>query len=230
MKNTVLHTKTTFSKSLNWILYIKNYEIQRKRCLSSTYTNLYHYAGNNPVSYTDPNGCWTDKMKTAVENAVALDKTYTHGTWNAETQKTEDAWDCDVFVEYIVNSKDSGASLPASFKTASETDVPTHLIDMKDDLKDAPEKGTNIVFHGGNHAMLLGLNDDGTVDVTHISSTNTNKKATNIHWGSLKLFETHWKKQGNGELKYVPLRDYVATKNNQNTVPNVNDENKGVGK
>ena len=56
MKNTVLHTKTTFSKSLNWILYIKNYEIQRKRCLSSTYNNLYHYAGNSPVCYTDPTG------------------------------------------------------------------------------------------------------------------------------------------------------------------------------
>ena len=192
--------------------------------------HLYHYAGNNPVKYVDPDGRWTDKMKAAVDAAVGLGKTYTHGTWNPETKKTEGAWDCDVFVQYIINLEKSGASLPSSFKEATETNVATHLTNMKDDLKDAPEKGTNIVFHGGNHAMLLGLNDDGSVDVTHISSTNEGKKASNIRWTSLKAFEDHWKKQGNGELKYVPLNDYITPQTESTSIPNVNDENKGSGK
>lgn len=169
---------------------------------------------------------WTDKMKIAVENALALDKTYTHGTWNNETKITENAWDCDVFVEYIINDKDSGASLPPTFKTASETTVANHLKNMKDELKKSPEKGSNIVFHGGNHAMLLGLNDDGSVDVVHISSSNKEKKAFESHWKTLADFENHWKKQGNGDLRYVPLNDYVPFSNNssnKNTV-NVNEE------
>ena len=76
MKNTVLHTKTTFSKSLNWILYIKNYEIQRKRCLSATYNNLYHYAGNNPVKYTDPTGMMDETIEDLGHDVTKLPNLY----------------------------------------------------------------------------------------------------------------------------------------------------------
>ena len=74
MKDAVLHTKTTFSKPLSWISYSKNYEIRQKRCLSSTYNNLYHYAGNNPVKYTDPNGCFDVDEETKTITADLSDK------------------------------------------------------------------------------------------------------------------------------------------------------------
>ena len=51
-----LNQKSTFSAPVSWISYHKNYEIQQKRALRPTYGNLYHYAGNNPVKYTDPDG------------------------------------------------------------------------------------------------------------------------------------------------------------------------------
>ena len=181
------------------------------------------------MRYVDPDGRWTESMKNAVKNAVKLEKTYTHGTWNNETKTTENAWDCDVFVEYIINDKDSGASLPTTFKTASETTVANHLKNMKDELKKSPEKGSNIVFHGGNHAMLLGVNDDGSVDAVHISSSNKDKKAFESHWKTLADFENHWKKQGNGDLKYVSLNDYVPPINNSSNKITKN-ENEESGK
>lgn len=181
------------------------------------------------MRYVDPDGRWTESMKNAVKNAVKLEKTYTHGTWNNQTKTTENAWDCDVFVEYIINDKESGASLPTTFKTASETTVANHLKNMKDELKKSPEKGSNIVFHGGNHAMLLGVNDDGSVDAVHISSSNKDKKTFESHWKTLADFENHWKKQGNGDLKYVPLNDYVPFSNNNSNKITKN-ENEESGK
>lgn len=56
MKMINLTQKSTFSAPVSWISYHKNYEIQQKRALSPTYGNLYHYAGNNPVKYIDPDG------------------------------------------------------------------------------------------------------------------------------------------------------------------------------
>ena len=77
MKDAVLHTKTTFSKPLSWISYSKNYEIRQKRCLSSTYNNLYHYAANNPVKYTDPDGREDDYAEDVVRTVVETNDSFT---------------------------------------------------------------------------------------------------------------------------------------------------------
>ena len=42
--------------SHNWLSAVKFAETRRKLRLVPTNANLYHYAGNNPVKYTDPDG------------------------------------------------------------------------------------------------------------------------------------------------------------------------------
>ena len=50
-----LHTKTgTFSKG--WLVVAKITENTRKWKIGWTNCHLYHYAGNNPVTYFDPDG------------------------------------------------------------------------------------------------------------------------------------------------------------------------------
>ncbi|MCR5289374.1 MAG: hypothetical protein K6E51_05230 [Treponema sp.] len=53
---TNLVQKQTFSRPVRWISTVKRIEIQRKKASSLINGNLYHYAANNPVKYTDPDG------------------------------------------------------------------------------------------------------------------------------------------------------------------------------
>ena len=64
-------------------------EIRRKRQVRQPYCNLYHYAGNNSVKYTDPDGRWVQFVIGAVAGgilgcvAAAIDSYHEDGsiTW-----------------------------------------------------------------------------------------------------------------------------------------------------
>ena len=56
MKNEVLLHKRSSSFSKSWITVLKNAEIQLKKPCYHNNGNLYAYAANNPVKYTDPDG------------------------------------------------------------------------------------------------------------------------------------------------------------------------------
>ena len=51
-----LHKKNKFSLSKSWIYAEAMAENRRKWEFRPTGSHLYHYAGNNPITYTDPNG------------------------------------------------------------------------------------------------------------------------------------------------------------------------------
>ncbi len=51
-----LYKKNKVISSTGWISALKIEENMRKRDLVPTYLHLYHYAGNNPITYTDPDG------------------------------------------------------------------------------------------------------------------------------------------------------------------------------
>ena len=64
-------------------------------------------------------------------------------------------------------------------------------------------------------------NEDGSVDMIHVSSGNSDKKAKESHWASITDFENYWSKIGNGEVKYVPLNDFTdLNKSNVDTNKN----------
>ncbi len=103
---------------------------------------------------------------------------------------------------------DAGIPLPENWSPAAETTVATHIEEMEDDLQDEPNTGVNIAFHDGNHAMLVGVNDDGTVDVAHTSSNPGQSEALSYNSvqafeDSVQAFEDDWSPYG--DLQYVPV-------------------------
>ncbi|MDR2449834.1 MAG: hypothetical protein LBD52_07745 [Prevotellaceae bacterium] len=167
-----------------------------EQCIIVQEVNLhvYHYAGNNPVKLVDPTGMWEEGLEVVIDNNLGQD--YVTGVN-----------DCDIWVETVLN--EAGIGMPDSWSSAASTTVATHMQEMQDSLQDAPNQGTNIVFQGSTHVLIIGLNEDGTVDVAHqgwnssSDSNGNNWYSKKSQYNSLAAFEAAW--GSNSILQYVPV-------------------------
>ena len=64
MKTRAIRNKNCRDFSRNWLSAVKFAETRRIRLAAPTNCDLYHYAGNNPVKYTDPTGMMDEKLET----------------------------------------------------------------------------------------------------------------------------------------------------------------------
>jgi hypothetical protein len=115
--------------------------------------------------------------------------------------------DCDIWIETVLN--EAGINLPDSWSAANDTTVATHIQEMEKELPDTPGQGTNIVFLGETHVLMIGLNEDGTVDAAHQGhnqaedSNGNNWYSRPFQYNNLQAFTNSW--GANGTLRYVPV-------------------------
>ena len=168
-------------------------------------SNLYHYAGNNPVRYVDPNGCWSDEMEKAVNDH--LSEAYERGTN-----------DCDVWVQKVEQAAHPDSTLKTDWGEASETNAKGHQDKLKDSLSENMSLGTNVVLQTPKgytdpiHAMIACLNNDGTVDVAECTRNPEDKSLLGTMPGGYSekfsyKSESEFKDSGWGTLQFYSLGD-----------------------
>jgi len=160
-------------------------------------SNWYVYCGNDPVNRVDLFGLWEESIEEHIKENLRQD--YKSGKN-----------DCDIWVEERLD--EAGIAKPDRWQPAISTTVAAHIKDLRDSLKETPDRGTNIVFHGGNHAMLLGLNEGGDVNIAHQSSNPG--FSIQEDYKNVQEFEKDWSRYG--EIRYLPLKDATSSEKKEN--------------
>jgi len=183
--------------------------------------HLYHYAGNNPIKYTDPTGMVPvegafsrSKTEESIQMREASKAMISQGNYmkiiSALSQNLDKEYKagylCDEFI--IESLKQGGADSDILFGTASLT-ADEHLKKLGEStwLQDNPDQGLNIVLvNFGNdktydHVEMIDVHPDGKVTLySHGGSPNDHDP---ISYSSVSDFEDHaW---GGEQRKYVPL-------------------------
>ena len=148
--------------------------------------NFYVYVNNDPVNFIDTLGLWEEYIEDEIREH--LDETYVSGTN-----------DCDIWVENRLRNVDQDIS--EEWAPAASNTVPQHIENLEDELQEESERGTNVTFHNESHVMLIGVNEDGSVDVAHISSNPGYSEE--LSYDSVEDFESDW----GPDLEYYPLND-----------------------
>jgi hypothetical protein len=149
-------------------------------------------------------GLWDESLKKAVDSHA-----------NEVYKKGEN--DCDIWVEKVLN--EAGKILPNNWSPAADTKAPLQIENLKNEIKNHLSLGANIAFHNNNHAMVVYINTDNTVNVAHITSnpntlTNPDGNAEELKYTNIASFEKDW--GGKEKLQYVSLED--ARSNNPSVV------------
>ena len=175
--------------------------LRQKRRFNSINLHLYHYAGNNPVRYTDPNGREEKDSQQKIEEAIINNLNFT----------CPDSMGCDKFVTKILT--DPGVK-PPDWLDPNTSTVKDYRDFYKSDLSKVASKGWNItIMISDNPSVLLADGSGRVVDTDptpHMGLTKKNEDGSLIlvHYTHGKVVIQNFKDEKDFVEK-MPFEVYV---------------------
>ena len=163
-------------------------------------TNWYAYVSNNPVKYVDPTGMFEGDIDDAVND-------------NLEEQYIPGENDCDQWVQDVLEEGGFAITREDWWTPAANATVAQHIVDAEEAgvLQDEPAVGTNVGLSDDGHTILLHLNEDGTVEVAHTSSSNRTGESERYNYNNMEEFRSYWL----GTYRFVPIPNTAASSGNE---------------
>ena len=176
-KMTYSLNKKIKSRSKNWVTLINSEEMRQKRTFGPKNCNLYHYAGNNPVRYTDPDG-------RAPQNLTETQRTkYKNKVTSLKPSDIPNNHDCADTALYIYNkSYEAATGTVNGFKNVKKDGI------KLDVLRNVQAKDLFGILNQSNKNINY-YKSDGTGQSYDSSLADRSFNSSNVEIGTVGLYK-----------------------------------------